>query len=126
MKQRIPIVVMSCFFALSTLSAFTFAGEEKRPPETVTIKLDGSKLPPVTFSHTIHTEKTKLECVTCHHKDTDPKQPEACTKCHPAAGGKGEAPGAKDVFHKQCQTCHKESSAKDVKAPTKCNECHKK
>ena len=126
MKHRPLIVVMSCFFVLSILSVFTLAGEEKRQPETVTIKLDGAKLPPVTFSHTIHVEKTKLECVACHHKDTDPKQPGACTKCHPVAEGKGEAPGAKDAFHKQCQTCHKESSAKGVKAPTKCNECHKK
>ncbi len=32
----------------------------------------------------------------------------------------------KDAYHKNCIECHKQSSAKGVKAPTKCNDCHKK
>ena len=46
--------------------------------------------------------------MACHHKD--PKEPQACTKCHLVAEVKDKAPIAKDAFHKQCQTCHKDSS----------------
>ncbi|OPY76489.1 MAG: Acidic cytochrome c3 precursor [Syntrophorhabdus sp. PtaU1.Bin050] len=126
MKQKaFAVIIMSCFLVLTTLSALSLA-EEKKPPDALAIKLDGAKLPPVKFSHTVHVEKNKIECATCHHKDADPKQPGACTKCHPAVEGKGSTPIAKDAFHKLCQTCHKENSAKGVKAPTACNECHKK
>jgi hypothetical protein len=126
MKQKaFAIVIVSCFFVLSSLSMFTFA-EEKKPPDDLVIKLDGAKLPPIKFSHTIHVEKNKLECVTCHHKDVDAKQPETCTKRHPAVEGKGNAPIAKDTFRKLCQTCRKENSAEGIKTPTACNGCHKK
>ena len=126
MKQRTFVLVMLFTMILVTLSTFDVAAEEKKPPETVSIKLEGAKLPPINFSHTIHVEKNKLDCVTCHHKDKDAKAPEACVKCHSATEVKNNAPTAKDAFHKQCQTCHKESTAKGVKAPTTCNECHKK
>jgi hypothetical protein len=109
------------FFAFSL---YTIAGAQQKAPESTVIKLDGAKLPPVSFSHKTHVEKNKLECVACHHKD--PKEPQACGKCHLVAETKDKAPIAKDAFHKQCQTCHKDSSAKGVKAPTACNECHKK
>jgi DnaJ-class molecular chaperone len=68
-------------------------------------------------------DKAKAECVTCHHKD--PQDPKACKTCH-GSEAKGKTLSAKDAFHKQCQTCHKEAMAKGVKAPTKCNECHVK
>jgi hypothetical protein len=69
MKAR--IVAMSVLFTMSliTFAIFNAFGAEKKQPETVTIKLQGGKLPPVNFSHPIHVEKQKLECVTCHHKD---------------------------------------------------------
>ena len=109
------------FFAFSF---YTVANAQQKAPEPTVIKLDGAKLPPVSFSHKTHVEKNKLECVACHHKD--PKEPQACAKCHLVTEVKDKAPIAKDAFHKQCQTCHKDSSAKGVKAPTACNECHKK
>jgi Class III cytochrome C family len=117
------------FFALFSLiffsvSIYTIAGAQQKAPEPTVIKLDSAKLPPVSFSHKTHVEKNKLECVACHHKD--PKEPQQCSKCHLVAEVKDKAPIAKDAFHKQCQTCHKDSSAKGVKAPTACNECHKK
>lgn len=115
------VLISIIFFAFSL---YTTAGAQLKAPESMVIKLDGAKLPPVSFSHKTHVEKNKLECVACHHKD--PKEPQGCAKCHLVAEVKDKAPIAKDAFHKQCQACHKDSSAKGVKAPTACNECHKK
>jgi hypothetical protein len=118
----IGVLVLVCVFLLSagTVSA------EKKMPDTVTLKLEGAKLAPVTFSHITHAEKAKINCAVCHHKDKDPKEAQACKTCHQVDGIKDNAPAAKDAFHKQCQTCHKENAAKGVKVPTKCAECHKK
>ncbi len=102
------------------------ASAQKAAPESVTIKLEGAKMAPVKFSHPTHVDKAKVECVVCHHKDKDPKQPEACVTCHLAKEVKDNAPVARDAFHKKCQTCHKDMAAKGKAAPTKCNECHKK
>ncbi len=77
---------------------------------------------PVTFSHTSHVDKAKIDCAKCHHKDA--QNPKACTECHGVKQAKDNAPLAKDAFHNQCQNCHKQ--LKGIKAPTKCNECHKK
>lgn len=119
-------IIYMCCVAFVLLFAASFAMAEKTMPQTVTIKVEGAKMPPVTFSHATHVDKNKLDCVVCHHKDKDPKQPEACTNCHLVKEVKDNAPIAKDAFHKRCQTCHKEMAAKGKAAPTKCNECHKK
>lgn len=111
--------IIMCVFLL-----YTLVGAQQKVPESMVLKMDGAKLPPVSFSHSTHVEKSKLECVACHHKD--PKEPQACAKCHLVAEVKDNAPIAKDAYHKQCQNCHKDSTAKGVKAPTTCNECHKK
>jgi hypothetical protein len=102
------------------------ASAEKKMPDTVTIKSEGAKMAPVTLSHETHAQKHKIDCAVCHHKDQNPKEPQPCVVCHLAKEVKANAPIAKDAFHKQCQTCHKEQAAKGVKAPTKCMECHKK
>ncbi len=95
----------------------------EHPKQPITIKLEGAKMPPVTFSHDTHVEKQKLQCVTCHHKN--PEKPTACTTCH-GKEAKGKAPAARDAFHTRCQGCHKEMVAKGLHPPTKCMECHKK
>jgi hypothetical protein len=104
-------------FVSSSLNAAEY------PKQPITIKLEGAKMPPVVFSHDVHVEKEKIDCVRCHHKD--PQNPKACTVCH-GKEAKGAQPPAKDAFHKSCQGCHKEMAAKGVQAPTKCMECHKK
>jgi hypothetical protein len=109
------LVVFVCVFML----AVGIVSAQKKMPDTVTLKLEGAAMAPVTFSHTIHVQKAKISCAICHHKDNDPKEAQACKTCH-------QGTEAKDVFHKKCQTCHKESTAKGVNAPTKCTECHKK
>jgi len=124
-KSILSSLTLTIFiFAIFSVAGQVFA--DKQPPDPIVIKNEGAKLPPVSFSHKTHVEKSKLECIKCHHKDTNPKEPEACIKCHLLAEVKDKAPIAKDAFHKQCQTCHKDSSAMGVKAPTTCNECHKK
>ena len=124
MKSKIALVCCAFLFVGITLLLFAAAvGAADAPKGPVTIKLDGAKMAPVVFSHAIHIEKAKAECVKCHHKDA--QGPKACTTCH-GKEEKGATPAAKDAFHKLCQTCHKEMVAKGAKAPTKCNECHKK
>jgi hypothetical protein len=93
------------------------------PKQPITIKLEGAKMPPVVYSHDVHVEKQKIDCVKCHHKD--PQNPKACTVCHGKEAKEAQL-SARDAFHTKCQGCHKEMVAKGLKAPTKCMECHKK
>ncbi len=126
MRRSLPAVILcvaAVFFVVITIST---AGAQKKAPEPMTLLLEGAKLPPTPFSHATHVEKAKLDCVVCHHKDKDPKEPDKCTQCHLLKEVKDNAIPAKDAFHKNCQPCHKESAGKGVKAPTKCAECHKK
>jgi hypothetical protein len=125
MKMRMYFVTSMLVFVCTFICAGAAYPAEKKMPDTVTLKLEG-KMPPVTFSHITHTQKTKINCVVCHHKDKDPKEARACRTCHQVTGVKDNAPPAKDVFHQKCQTCHKESTAKGTKAPTQCTECHNK
>ncbi len=116
---------MLCLISIvSLLFATMVYAQQQAPKEPITIKLEGAKMAPVTFSHTSHVDKAKIDCAKCHHKDA--QNPKACTECHAVKQAKDNAPLAKDAFHNQCQTCHKQVAAKGVKAPTKCNECHKK
>ncbi len=121
------VAFRSTFLSLALLAAFLLVGvaQAAEPPKgPVVIKAEGAKMAPVTFSHAVHVDKVKVECVTCHHKDAD--NPKACTTCHDLKEVKNGAPKIQDAFHKLCQTCHKERDEKGAKAPTKCNECHKK
>ncbi len=115
-------VVISVCFVFSGSIAFA----QKKAAEPIMLKLEGAKLAPVPFSHATHADKAKVDCAVCHHKDKDPKEPEACVKCHGVKEAKDNAPLAKDAFHKKCQTCHKDAASKGKAAPTKCAECHKK
>ena len=113
-----------CFGIFSLLFVCTMGYAADAPKKTLSLKIEGAKMAPVSFSHETH-EKAKIDCAKCHHKG-DAKDPKACTTCHKVKEVKDKAPVAKDAFHKLCQDCHKEVAAKGKKAPTKCNECHKK
>ncbi len=122
--RKMLLFLMFCLFF--SVCLFQYVMADKKPPEQISLTLEGAKLPPVNFFHITHVEKAKLECVVCHHKDKNPQEPEACVKCHPLKEPQNNAPIAKDAFHKQCITCHNESALKGTPVPTKCNECHKK
>jgi hypothetical protein len=126
MRHKTTIYLMVTLMSLFILSVSMPAAGQNTPPASVSLSLEGAKMPPVSFPHSTHIDKVKLECVTCHHKDKDGKGYRSCEKCHLVKEVKEGAPIARDAFHKLCQTCHKERAAKGVSAPTKCNECHKK
>jgi len=102
--KRLLVAVMLVAFA----AAVAVAAEG---PATVTLE---AKMGNVTFDHHAHQAKV-ADCTTCHHKGTDNAK---CTGCH---NGEGEAPKAKDAFHKLCKDCHKKEAG-----PTGCKDCHKK
>jgi hypothetical protein len=124
MRLRIYFLTGVLVFVCALMFFIGNVSAEKKMPDKVTLKLDGAKMAPVTFSHLTHIQKAKINCAVCHHKDKDPKEAQACRTCHQATGIKDNAVPAKDAFHKRCQTCHKEEAAKGVNAPTKCTECH--
>jgi len=107
MKKLIVLLAVVAFVATSMV-AFANNG-----PAEVKYEV---KMGAVTFNHAAH-QKEVTDCATCHHKGLDAG---ACKTCHLAK--KGDAPKAKDAFHKQCKGCHKEMK----KGPTKCKECHVK
>ncbi len=113
-------IICACVLVAFVASAGAAQAAEA-PKAPVVIKADGAKMAPVTFAHEKH---SKVECAKCHHKDAD--SPKACKTCHDIKEVKDNAPKIQDSFHKVCQTCHKEQAEKGAKAPTKCNECHKK
>jgi hypothetical protein len=126
MKKHVRIALGMTVVVVFVLLLLTGASAQKKAPESMMLKLEGAKFPPVPFSHPLHTEKAKIDCVECHHKDKNPKEPGGCMPCHDLKDVKNGAMPIKDAYHKNCIECHKESSAKGVKAPTKCNDCHRK
>lgn len=115
--------LMSALSALFFLVFFATTCYAHHPTQPITLKLAGAKMSGVTFSHSVHVDKLKQDCKICHHKD--PEKPTKCTTCHDVKVVKDGAPVAKDAFHQNCQGCHKKEAEKGVKAPIKCNECHK-
>jgi len=121
MKARsVAALLVACFLLILFASPAAKAAEPPKGP--ITIKLEGARMPLVTFPHEVH-EKRSIECVKCHHKD--PQDPKACTTCHEKEA-KGEAIPAKEAFHNLCLGCHREVVKQGPKAPTKCMECHKR
>jgi len=126
MKNKTSVLMASVVLMALCILVASVGAQDKKPAGVMSLKLEGAKLAPVSFSHPTHVDKAKIDCAVCHHKDKDPKQPAGCASCHDVKQAKDKTPLAKDAFHKQCRTCHKEKAAQEAKAPTKCNECHKK
>ncbi len=68
----------------------------------------------VAFDHAAH-QAQFTDCTVCHHEGVAVG---TCKNCHLAK--KGDAPKAKDAYHKQCKGCHKTMK----QGPTKCKQCH--
>jgi len=107
MKKLVVLLAVVAFVATSMVAL-----ANNGPAE---VKYD-TKMGTITFNHASHQAAFK-DCATCHHKGLDAG---SCKTCHLAK--KGDAPKAKDAYHKQCKGCHK----KMKKGPTKCKECHVK
>jgi hypothetical protein len=118
------IILLVGVVALLLIGGYALA--DKTPPDTATLTEEGAKLGPVPFPHKAHADKEKIDCAKCHHKEKDMKEVQKCSACHLPKEVKDNAPIAKDAYHKNCQTCHKEAAEKGKKAPVKCNECHKR
>ena len=110
--KLVSVVVLAAFLSVG----ITFAADAPKAP--VSIKADGAKMAPVSFSHEKH---GKVDCAKCHHVKDKPT--EACKSCHDVKEAKNNAPKTQDAFHKLCLECHKAAGGN---APTKCNDCHKK
>ena len=121
-SRFIEIVLLAGVVALLVIGGHAIA--DKTPPDAITLEAEGAKFGPVPFPHKVHAETEKIDCVKCHHKEKDLKEAQKCSSCHLPKEVKDNAPLTKDAFHKNCQTCHKESVEKGKKAPVKCNECH--
>ncbi|MGA2108002.1 MAG: cytochrome c3 family protein [Syntrophorhabdales bacterium] len=116
-KAKAVLLVTGSAISLLLFAALSYAAVMS-PAQDIVIKArQHTKLQPVIFSHATHVDKQKIECATCHHKD--PAEPKACTTCHNTEG-QNKPISAKEAFHGNCRTCHKEQVA------SKCYDCHHK
>ncbi len=106
MKKSMLLIAATIGIVLIT--SFTYATDNGPGTVTYTVKMGT-----VTFDHAAHQKRT--ECSTCHHTGDYVK----CKSCH---GVDSKAPKAKNAYHKNCKSCHKELK----QGPTKCKECHVK
>jgi len=90
-------------------------------PEKAVINEVQKAKAPVAFPHKAHADRIK-NCAECHHKDAAGKE-QKCFACHKAEK-QGAAVSLKDAMHTKCKGCHSKDATK--KAPTKCDDCHKK
>ena len=121
MKKWLYLIVAVAFVAGGIISIAI------AQPDTVTIdnkyptKLKG----PVTLAHKAHIDKG-IACTECHHtwKKEETPEPKKCAECH-KADDKGPT-GLKNVYHKNCQDCHKElkKQGKPAGPTVKCTDCH--
>jgi len=98
---------------------------------------------PVKLTHDKHSKDYKIACNECHHvyengKNVwkEGKDVDKCEVCHNEPTVKREKTLPPDLqkknlkmaFHNNCRACHKKIKKENpaIKAPTKCNECHKK
>ena len=93
------------------------------PPDKMVIDKIKKTKSAVAYDHKAHGTKVK-ECKACHHKDEAGKEQKcSAASCH-GAKADGKKVELKEAFHKTCKDCHKKDASK--KAPTKCDDCHKK
>ena len=115
------------------VAVVAMAGSGKTPPDSVTIDACKAKKTVVVMNHKAHVDK-KIACNECHHTNKDMKaaadqEVKKCSACHlkpekPETLACTEMGPKKNPFHVNCIECHKKDAAK--KAPTKCDDCHKK
>ncbi len=73
------------------------------------------------WGHDAHASDYGLECISCHHEDTDIEpEPQDCANCHQSEGDEA-MPALKEAVHVKCQSCHEDMFAAKV---TGCVSCH--
>jgi hypothetical protein len=110
------------------------AGQAAKEPATVILK--GAPMGGVKFDHAAHTKTHKAKCETCHHPSKSEKAlktpNQACSDCHTKTVAAPMKTNARGAFHDAmakkgtCVDCHAAENGKGKKAPTKCQDCHKK
>jgi hypothetical protein len=133
MRKKI-FVLSASLLALVAIGSWHSQGNAEnglQAPEDELV-IEGKK--PARFSHPVHLG-LGLECGACHHDDQhEPLNAEAiaalddpstlsCVSCHDSSHPVEDLQKAKDVFHAQCRTCHKDGYA-GKNGPTKCTDCH--
>ncbi|MGQ9843481.1 MAG: cytochrome c3 family protein [Spirochaetota bacterium] len=110
MNKR-KLLIVCCITLL--IPVFIFAQGLVKVKKTST----APKQSTVTFDHKIHKSKGITDCKTCHHTGNTTKK---CgdSGCHWETQNKGY-----NAIHSKCLGCHR---TKGGKAPTLCNQCHKR
>jgi hypothetical protein len=131
MKKAVSVVVS--LLAGLLVAVVATAGPGKAAPDIVTIDTCKVKKSAVVMNHKLHVDK-KIACTDCHHTNKDLKagvdqEVKKCSACHlkpekPETLNCTDMGLKKNAFHVNCIDCHKKDAAK--KAPTKCDDCHKK
>jgi len=119
--MAVALGVMVFHHGLTSASDGAFPSAQTAPKDPIVL---AAKMGNVTFSHA-SVKHAALACEKCHHKAAaDGNKTPKCTSCHTETS----TVKVKDAFHKTCQDCHKADLKANPasKAPTKCNECHKK
>ncbi len=126
------LVVLSVIAIAAFMSGI--ASAQVKAPDTVILK--GNPMGGVKFPHAVHSKMAGTPCTTCHHPSKPEKAmkgaQENCQDCHTKTATAPMKTNAKAAFHDAmakaglCIDCHVKQNAAGKKAPTKCNECHKK
>lgn len=131
--MRRALVAIAVAFAVACGVTFAAQAQEKAPGVVI---LKGSPMGGVKFDHPAHAKLADNKCETCHHA-SKPEKPmkakhQACQDCHTKAVTAPMKTAARAAFHDAtaksgtCINCHATQAKAGKKAPTKCNECHKK
>jgi formate-dependent nitrite reductase cytochrome c552 subunit len=128
-------LIFSLAVALCAAIATPSLLAQAKDPGTVILK--GAPLGGVKFDHKKHAAAIGADkCTTCHHPSkpekaaTSPTQ--KCSECHTKTAAAPMKTKYQAAFHDPmakkgvCIDCHVAEVGKGKKAPTKCNECHKK
>lgn len=129
------VIVLFGLLLAAAVAAPQVSGQAKaKEPDTVILK--GSPMGGVKFDHKVHTKNAAGKCETCHHAsktEMPAKAPnQKCQDCHTKAVKPPMKTNTQAAFHAPmakggtCITCHLTENKAGKKAPTKCNECHKK
>ena len=132
MRRWMYVVAAVTALAVAGGVARTYA--QAKAPDTVVLK--GAPMGGVKLEHAKHAKDYGAKCTDCHHA-SKPEKPmkaaqEKCTTCHTKAATAPMKTTLQGAFHAPmakagtCVDCHTKAIAAGKKAPTKCNECHKK